>query len=257
MPPIERRGSRYYTDVMPGPLFRSPRGRVRTICTAALTVVILTLAGEGGPAYGHSDVYASLPEDVEVISYATGDVDGDSLEELALLYLTGGLLRLTLFHASSGRWVRWWDHWQDTADDGGASLHSFAMLDANGDGFPDLAVYLRPASDEILITRLLTFTGAAVDKAGPSVLLEDFTSPPGYPIFGSDQGRPSVTFLNMGGERERPSGGAGYRRVYCWDRSEFERCLEVEWAIPGRGSSPTPARAGSSPGKGGGVSNPQ
>jgi hypothetical protein len=37
----------------------------------------------------------------------------------------------------------------------------------------------------------------------------------------------SVTFMRMA-TRER----SGYRRVYCWNKKRFEKCVEVEWKKP-------------------------
>lgn len=206
----------------------------RSLQVAVLLFATALIHAEGRPVLAHSDVYTSLPADTVVTSYLTGDVDGDSVEELVVLYRTDGEVRLTLFHAADGRWVRWWDFGRDAAGGKDAALHSFDLVDANRDGSFEVAAYLKPSLKNILITKVLSFAGGESGSPNPTLLLEDFISPPGYPIFGTDNGRASVTFLNMGqGDTMEPD-GTGYRRVYCWDSSRFEKCVEVEWEIPDR-----------------------
>ena len=216
--------------------FRYCPHRRRLSAIFFMSLFVLLVWGDNRTAYANSDVYESLPEDVEVISYSLADVDGDSLDELGILYRSGGGLRLSLFHAFSGRWVRWWDFDDASGETGGSALHSFDFVDANGDGLHEVAVFLLSETGDLLVTRLLSFTGIPDKSPVPKLLLEDFIAPPGYPILGTDEGRPSVTFLNMGQGGDGLSGSTGYRRVYCWNRSQFEKCREVEWEIPGKES---------------------
>lgn len=185
-----------------------------------------------GPAAANSEVYALLPADVEVTGYAVGDVDEDSLDELALLYRTGGRQALSLFHARDGRWIRWWDLPETSSTQGGLTLHSFGLLDSNGDGTPEIALYLTSPGGATMVTRILGFVGLDTQEPEFRILLEDFTLPAGYPVFGSLEDRPSVTFLNMGGRDTKGKPLPGYSRVYCWDGGSFEKCDETVWEVP-------------------------
>lgn len=201
---------------------------LRTFC-AVLVLIIIALPGR---AAANSDVYALLPSDVEVTSYAVGDVDGDSLEELALLYRAGGKQRLSLFHARAGRWVRWWDLPDALSAGGGLTLHSFGLVDATGEGVPEISVHFTSPGGATMVTRVLGFIGSGSGEPRFRVLLEDFTLPAGYPVYGKQDDRPSVTFLNMGGRDAEGKPRPGYRRVYCWNAGRFEKCGEVVWEVP-------------------------
>jgi hypothetical protein len=189
---------------------------LRTFCT----VLIFTIVFPGG-AGANSEVYALLPADVKIASYAVGDVDDDSLEELILLYRTGGKQHLSLFHAREGRWVRWWDLPDTLSASGGLALHSFGLVDSTGDGIPEISVHFTSPKGATMVTRVLGFDGS--DSEEPRF---------GYPVYGKQDDRPSVTFLNMGGRDARGKPLPGYSRAYCWTGTDFEKCNETAWEVP-------------------------
>jgi hypothetical protein len=195
-------------------------------------VVLVLIIAFPGRIPANSDVYALLPPDVEVTSYAVGDVDGDSLEELALLYRASGKQHLSLFHARSGRWVRWWNLPDTLSISGGLVLYSFGLVDATGDGTLEISVYFTSPKGATMVTKVLGFSGSGSKEPHFRVLLEDFTLPAGYPVYGKQDDRPSVTFLNMGGRDAKGKSQPGYSRVYCWDADRFEKCGEVVWQVP-------------------------
>jgi hypothetical protein len=173
----------------------------------------------------NQDVYASLPADTRVIQYDMGDIDGDSREELAVLYLSQSRIRLALFRVQAGRWSRWGKDIDPSGEKAGAIPRSIEIYDSNGDGKDEVVIYSLAPDGSGMTTRIFSVRveGSTVPVA--FVLLEDVVSPPGYPLFGSEDGKPSVTFLIMPSER----GGDGHRRVYCWEGDRFEKCVEVKW----------------------------
>lgn len=201
-------------------------------CLAVLLTVMTLILIAPGTSGANSEVYALLPGDVEVTAYAVGDVDGDSMEELVLLYRTGGRQLLSLFHAREGHWARWWDLPDTVSARGGLALHSFDVLDSTGDGIPEISAHFTSPGNATMVTRILGFDGTHSPGPDFRILLEDFTLPAGYPVYSRQGDRPSVTFLNMGA---RDAGGrplAGYSRVYCWTGSGFEKCGETVWEVP-------------------------
>jgi hypothetical protein len=189
-----------------------------------LTVLpcILPAASSANP-----DVYNVLPDDTRVLQFSLADFDGDSKEELAVLYTTADKTRLTLFRGDSGRWSRWWD------DNGGISLQdgsaprSLETVDTNGDGRAELLSYYLTEINTAMAARILTLDDRDPAKPVFNVILEDMISPPGYPLLGTEGQAFSVTFLKMA-----TSESNGYRRVYCWNGKRFEKCIEVEWESP-------------------------
>jgi len=202
-------------------------------CFKVLNLIVALIIALPAPSAANNEVYALLPADVEVAHYAVGDVDGDSLDELAVLYRTGGRQALTLFHAREGRWIRWWDLSDTASGRGGLTLHSFDVLDSTGDGIPELSVHFTSPGGATMVIRVLGFYRSDSGEPSFRVLLEDFTLPAGYPVYGSEDSRPSVTFLNMGGRDAQGNSLHGYSRVYCWTGTGFEKCGETIWEIPG------------------------
>jgi len=178
-----------------------------------------------GSAMANPDVYASLPSDTRVIQYGLGDLDGDSREELAVLYSSRGLTRLALFESRSGRWSRWGKDIGPAAEKNGAAARSVELLDINGDGKEEIIIYYLTAGSRAMEARILAFRTGKSNGPRAVVLLEDQVSPPGYPLFGTEDGKPCVTFLKMSSEL----GESGHRRVYCWEGDRFEKCVEVPW----------------------------
>jgi len=231
---VERPLDDYYTCCMfPARIWISHLALIVSFYLRTFSIVLVfTIICPGGSA-ANSEVYALLPADVEVGSYAVGDVDGDSLEELALLYRTEGKQRLSLFHAREGRWIRWWDLPHTVSAQGGLTLHSFGVLDSTGDGIPEISVHLISPGGATMVTRVLGFDQLDSEEPRFRVLLEDFTLPAGYPVYGKQDDRPSVTFLNMGGRDAKGKPRPGYSRVYCWTGTDFEKCGETVWEVPG------------------------
>ena len=191
-------------------------------------LVILALTVLPDSARGNPDVYAALPEDARVIQYGLGDADGDSRQELAVFYTTGGEVRLTLFQAESGHWLPWWEDDGSLAGLEGSSPSSVEMVDVNGDGQDEVLTYYLTENSTAMVARILTLDTGDPGSPVADILLEDMTSPPGYPLFGTENGSPSVTFLKMPLE----NGDIGHQRVYCWDGNRFEKCVEVPWHRP-------------------------
>ena len=183
------------------------------------------------PAAAESDVYAFLPGDASVVSYATGDLDGDGVPELVLHYRSAGTGSVAAFAARSGRWMPWWSRGQAELAPGGGRIHSVRLVDTNGDSAMELAVSSLTAGSASMVTRLLAFDAARPDGPAFRTILEDATAPPGYPLFGEEEGRPSVTFLDMGARHPDGRKENGHRRVHCWDGSAFEVCREVVWEV--------------------------
>jgi hypothetical protein len=202
------------------------QSRRRTGCLSLLILLgLLTLLASTRPALANPDVYAALPNDTRVIQYGMGDIDGDLLEELAVLYTSGGVTSLTLFKARTGRWSRLWTDEGPLSGVQGASPHSVEIVDVNGDGKSEIITYHLTGSGRGMAARIIELDITGPDDADAGVILEDITVPPGYPLFGSENGVPSVTFLRM----PMGKGDTGHRRVYCWNGERFEKCLEVPW----------------------------
>ncbi len=185
---------------------------------------VLFLCASIGTAAANPDIYSALPDDTKVVKYAMGDADGDGVEEIGILYRTGQTTNLTFFHSENDRWIRWWDY---TAKMGksGPGLYSFEITDATGDGSMEVIVNLVSPDRDVMISRVMEY---AEGDAGASfkLLLEDSTRPAGYPLLGSFNGKPSITFLDLGDDSQ-----PGHRRVYCWDGSSFEKCVELPFGV--------------------------
>ena len=175
-------------------------------------------------SFANPDVYNVLPEDTRILQYSLADFDGDSREELAVLYTTADETRLTLFKGESGRWSRWWDDNGAINGQDGDAPRSLETVDTNGDGNDEILAHYLTEGNAAMAARILALDDG--DLANPvfSVILEDITAPPGYALLGTEGQAFSVTFMRM------PSGeGNGYRRVYCWNGESFEKCKEIVW----------------------------
>lgn len=203
--------------------------RRRTVDQAwILFSAILALLAFSAQVRANPDVYAVLPEDTRVVQYGMGDLDGDLTEELAVLYTSGGAASLALFKADSGHWSLLLTDSALLTGTEGASPSSVEIADVNGDGTGEVLFYYLTGDRRGMVTRVLDLDTSAPAEPGVRILLEDTTVPPGYPLFGFEDGSPSVTFLEMPLAR----GDTGHRRVYCWDGEKFERCVEVPWEKP-------------------------
>ena len=189
---------------------------------AILLISLLPAVSSANP-----DVYDVLPDDTRILQYSLADFDGDSREELAVLYTTADKTRLTLFRGDSGRWSRWWDDGGGISLQDGSAPRSLETVDTNGDGRAEMLAYYLTENNTAMAARILTLDDR--DPANPvfNVILEDMVSPPGYPLVGMEGQAFSVTFLRMATPK-----GSGYRRVYCWNQKRFEKCVEVEWVKP-------------------------
>jgi hypothetical protein len=102
------------------------------------------------------------------------------------------------------------------------------LADVNGDGDDEILTYYLTGNGGGMATRIIELDTTDPDHPAAGVLLEDTIVPPGYPLFGSENGVPSVTFLKIPLRRS----DSGHRRVYCWDGDRFEKCLEIPWEYP-------------------------
>lgn len=188
----------------------------------AVLLFILPAASSANP-----DVYSVLPSDTRILQYSLADFDGDTREELAVLYTTADETRLTLFREKAGHWSRWWDDNGVMNRQDGNAPRSLETVDINGDGKAEMLAYYLAEKNTAMATRILALDDQ--DPASPifNVILEDITAPPGYPLLGAEGKAFSVTFMRMASEK-----GNGYRRVYCWNGEKFEMCKEVEWKKP-------------------------
>jgi len=191
-------------------------------------LIFPALAAVTGSAKADADVYAALPEDTRVVQYGLSDLDGDSRKELAVFFTSGNTVRLALFRADAGRWSLWWEAPVPRTGLEPGSPRSMELVDTNGDGKDEILTYCLAEKAGAMITRILALNTRKQSRPTIRTLLEDLTSPPGYPLFGFEGGLPSVTFLKMPSE----NGSDGYRRVYCWKGDRFEKCVEVPWEKP-------------------------
>ena len=178
-------------------------------------------------SFANPDVYSVLPADTRVLQFTLADLDGDSRQELAVLYTAANETRLTLFREESGRWSRWWDDNGDIYLKDGTLPRSLEAVDTNGDQRAEVLVYYLTEKNTAMATRILTLSDQEPDKPVFKVILEDTTSPPGYPLLGTEDQGHSVTFMRMATRKS-----SGYRRVYCWNGGAFEKCKEVQWEKP-------------------------
>jgi len=192
-----------------------------TVLFLLLTVLscILPAASSANP-----DVYDVLPGDTRILQYNLADFDGDAREELAVLYTTSNETRLTLFRGDSGRWSRWWDDHGGISHQDGSAPRSLETRDTNGDGRAEILAYYLTEKNTVMAVRILTLDDRNPSNPVFNVILEDTISPPGYPLVGMEGQAFSVTFFKMA-----TSESNGYRRVYCWNKKRFERCVEVVW----------------------------
>lgn len=194
---------------------------IKSLFTVVLFVVLPT-ASSADP-----DVYAVLPPDTRILQYSLADFDGDTAEELAILYTTAEETRLTLFRGDSGHWSRWWDDNGAIDRQDGIPPRSLETADTNGDGKAEMLLYYLGEENKAMTARILTMDNQIPTGPAFNVILEDMTAPPGYPILGTEGEAMSVTFMRMAtGEDD------GYRRVYCWSGEAFEKCKEVVWEKP-------------------------
>ena len=173
----------------------------------------------------HPDVYKALPPDITVVQYGLGDLAGDSVKELAVLFTAGDETRLAVFTAQKGRWALLIEGPAPRLGFEAGTPRCLEMVDANLDGRDEILTHSLSLRDNSMITRIVKLEKPDGSPPSLRVLLEDMISPPGYPLFGTEEGMASVTFLKMPQE----DGGAGYRRVYCWKGDRFERCIEETW----------------------------
>ena len=175
-------------------------------------------------SYANPDVYSVLPADTRVLTFGLADFDGDTRQELAVLYTTSDETRLTLFKGQSGQWVRWWDDNGAINQKDGSAPRSLETADTNADGRAEILLYYLVERNNVMVARILTLDGRDRDRPEFKVILQDLTSPPGYPLLGVEGQAPSVTFMRMATGKS-----SGYRRVYCWNGDVFEICKEVVW----------------------------
>jgi hypothetical protein len=201
----------------------APPGMVLYVFVILATLSLVIPAA----AAADPDIYGVLPSDIRILQYSLADFDGDTIGELAILYTAGGETHITLFRGRQGRWSRWWD--DEGAADGqdGNPPRSMETTDTNGDGRAEILLYYLTENNSAMTARILTLENKDTGTPVFEVILEDTTSPPGYPLLGVEEGSYSVTFLRMATEMED-----GYRRVYCWEATAFEKCREVVWEKP-------------------------
>jgi len=203
------------------PFMPPVKARVIILLLTALSC-ILPSASSANP-----DVYDALPGDTRILQYNLADFDGDAREELAVLYTTSDETRLTLFRGDSGRWSRWWDDNGGITHQDGSAPRSMEIRDTNGDGRAEMLAYYLTEKNTVMAIRILTLDDRDPSNPVFNVILEDKVSPPGYPLVGMEAQAFSVTFFKMA-----TSESNGYRRVYCWNKKRFEKCVEVEWEKP-------------------------
>ena len=196
---------------------------------AAFLFLLSILPFASAPAHAHPDVYAALPPDTTVVQYGLGDLAGDPQKELAVFFTAGKEARLALFSARAGRWILLLEGPAPGLELETGKPHCLEVMDATSDGRDEILTHSLSSREHSMITRILTLDTSS-DGGSPfiRVLLEDVTSPPGYPIFGREEGVPAVTFLKMPGE----NGRGGHRRAYCWEGGRFLKCVEVPWGKP-------------------------
>lgn len=193
-----------------------------------MLLLILTLVPVlPSASYANPDVYSVLPADTRVLTFGLADLDGDKRQELAVLYTTADDTHLTLFREESGRWARWWDDKGIITMKDASTPRSLEAADTNGDGRAEILLYYLAEKNTAMAARILSLDDQ--DPANPAfrIILQDATSPPGYPLLGTEEDAPSVTFMRMATRKSN-----GYRRVYCWNGEAFEVCKEVVWEKP-------------------------
>jgi hypothetical protein len=213
---------------MVAPPLKRPFFHRRAVLIALFSLTFPFLVSIAASAHADSDVYAVLPEDTRVIQYGLGDLDGDSREELAVLFSSGSGIHLSLFKARSGHWSSWGTVAGPPIGMDGAEARSMELLDTNGNGKDEILLYYLTPGKGAMAARILTIQTSEGGLPVLDLLLEDRTSPPGYPLFGFTDGSPSVTFLKM----PAYNGDDGFRRVYCWGGDRFKKCLEIPWENP-------------------------
>lgn len=203
---------------------------MRFSLSAIAPVLMLLMAFSAvmpGKILANSDVYDVLPPDTRILQYSLADFDGDNVEELATLYTSDGKTHITLFKGKSGHWFRWWDGDMALELSDGSMPLRLETVDTNGDGRAEILAYYLTGNKGSMTARILTLQDPGSTNPVFEVILEDSTSPPGYPLLGTEGSSSSVTFLRMATEKEN-----GYRRVYCWNGTAFEKCKEVPWEKP-------------------------
>ena len=196
-----------------------------SLCLITGSVALLSWAGY---LQADPDVYSVLPPDTRIVQYAVGDVDGDEREELAVLYTSGPTADIALFKAVSGRWSLWWEAEALMPGMANATPSLVELVDVNRDGASEILLYYLAGGKSVMTARIISLDAADPANPAAKILLEDTTAPPGYPLFGSMNSLPSVTFLKM----PLRKGDTGHRRVYCWDGERFFKCVEVPWIKP-------------------------
>jgi hypothetical protein len=199
---------------------------LKTILAVTISATWAVLAVPGN-ALANADVYKALPADTRVVSYSLGDHDGDGQEELAVLYSSDGGIHLTLFKPDSGHWSKWSDVKGPYVLKDGTWPRSMESADANGDGRDEVLTYYVVENNTAMAARILALKNVDLPTPTFEVILQDVTSPAGYPLLETEDGAFSVTFMRMASRTS-----SGYRRVYCWKGNTFEKCKEVEWKKP-------------------------
>jgi len=200
-----------------------------TFC-AFMALSLFLFIYQAGECGANDAVYSALPEDIEVLSYKLGDIDGDSRDELGVLYRSGDRINLALFSAPSENWTLLFELGKYDSFFQGEPIYSFEMADTDGDNTSEVLTYYLVQGGDALATRILKYREGE-KRASLYRTLEDTTSPPGYPLLGITKGLPSVTFMHMGDPGTESSGSPGYQRTWCWDGTSFEKCLEVPWGV--------------------------
>ena len=202
--------------------FMPPARKAALFLLFTILSCILPSASSANP-----DVYSILPADTQVLQFSIADFNGDGREELAVLYTTENETHLTLFRGDSGHWVRWWNDNGAIYLKDGSAPRSLETVDTNGDGKAEVLAYYLTEKNTAMMARILALNDSDPDRPVFRVILEDTTSPPGYPLLGTEEQAFSVTFMRMATRRQD-----GYRRVYCWSNEMFKKCKEVVWEKP-------------------------
>jgi hypothetical protein len=152
-----------------------------------MLLLILVLAGIlPAVSSANPDVYGVLPADIRVLQFSLADFDGDTREELAVLYTTADETRLTLFREDSGHWSRWWDDNGAINGQDGSAPRSLETVDTNGDGKAEMLTYYLTEENTAMAARILALDGQDPTNPAFNIILEDMTSHPGYPLLGTE-----------------------------------------------------------------------